>query len=157
MAILRTRRWLDFRERPRMSAATISDRPLAAEALMVAPIPAPAPIDDHGHVRVVLVVLDHLLVELIRELGWDHAVDHPASDCRDGFRGRYTQNKGQTLRGLPLFASSGFLEAGGFRGGGGRPPRWGGSTLLGGGRGGGVLPPPGRGGSAAPGPGGPGL
>src|SRR2546425_3279653 len=123
MAILRTRRWLDFRERPRMSAATISDRPLAAEALMVAPIPAPAPVNDHGHVRVVLVVLDHLLVELIGELGWDHAVDHPASDCRDGFRGRYTQNKGQTPPGSVPSCFERVARGGQSPERGGRPPR----------------------------------
>src|SRR5438067_9790857 len=38
-----------------------------------------AAVDDHGDVRVVLVVLDHLVVELVRELGRDHAVDHRLS------------------------------------------------------------------------------
>src|ERR671934_1979565 len=42
-------------------------------------IVALAAIDDHRHVRVVLVVLDHLVVELVRELGRDHAVDHRLS------------------------------------------------------------------------------
>src|SRR5438552_3588146 len=33
-------------------------------------------VDDHRHVRVVLVVLDHLVVELSLELTRDHAIDH---------------------------------------------------------------------------------
>src|SRR5207248_1381855 len=33
-------------------------------------------VDDHRHVRVGLVVLDHLLVELRLELARDHAIDH---------------------------------------------------------------------------------
>src|SRR5262245_36123447 len=42
-----------------------------------------AAIDDDGHVRVVLVVLDHLVEELVGELTRDHAVDH-RSKCRTG-------------------------------------------------------------------------
>src|SRR5262249_1734961 len=41
-----------------------------------------ATVDDHRHVRVVLVVVDHLLVELVRQLPRDHAVDHPATNSR---------------------------------------------------------------------------
>ncbi|MGZ4411880.1 MAG: hypothetical protein ACXVY8_07055 [Gaiellaceae bacterium] len=35
-----------------------------------------APIDDHLDVRVVPVVVDELLVEIVCQLGWDDAVDH---------------------------------------------------------------------------------
>src|SRR3954453_20948786 len=35
-----------------------------------------ATVDDDGHVRIVLVVGDHLLVQLVRERLWDDAVDH---------------------------------------------------------------------------------
>src|SRR5438874_1354699 len=41
-----------------------------------AAIGALAAVDDHRHVRIVLVVLDHLLVELRLELARDHAIDH---------------------------------------------------------------------------------
>src|SRR5205814_854255 len=41
-----------------------------------ASILALASVDDHGDVRVVLVVLDHLVVEVVRELGRNDAIDH---------------------------------------------------------------------------------
>src|SRR5207244_2957406 len=63
-------------------------RPLerAASVLPAPTVGSLATVDDHRHVRVVLVVLDHLVVELARELPRDHAVDHPVSDCMEGLR-----------------------------------------------------------------------
>src|SRR3954468_13719942 len=68
----------------RSCSASIADRALPAVLATLAPIVALTAIEDDRHVRVVLVVLDHLFVELVLELSRDHAVDHPASDCRDG-------------------------------------------------------------------------
>src|SRR4051794_19865988 len=62
----------------------VPDRALAAEDAALAPVFPFAPVEDDGHVRVVLVVLDHLVEELVLELARNHAIDHPASDCRDG-------------------------------------------------------------------------
>src|SRR5438045_1204781 len=56
--------------------APITDfAPLPEGGIVLAgtPIGALAAIDDHRHIRVVLVVLDHLLVELAFELAWDDA------------------------------------------------------------------------------------
>src|SRR3954453_16772000 len=63
-------------EAARMSPPAVADRPLAAEDAALAPVLALTAIDDHGHVGVVLVVLDHLVEELALELARDHAVDH---------------------------------------------------------------------------------
>ena len=57
----------------------------AGLAAPLAAVRARAAVDDDGHVRVVLVVLDHLVEELVLELARDHAIDH-ASDCKDGSR-----------------------------------------------------------------------
>src|SRR6188474_85645 len=65
-------------------AATVPDQALAAVRPPGAAVVPLAAVDDDGHVRVVLVVLDHLLVELVLELAGDYAVDHLASDCREG-------------------------------------------------------------------------
>jgi len=45
-------------------APPVPDLALAAVRLARAPVGPIAPVDDHGHVRVVLVVLDHLVVQL---------------------------------------------------------------------------------------------
>src|SRR5262249_15016393 len=58
-----------------------------AGILALAPILFP-PVDDHRDVRVVLVVLDHLVVELVGELWGDHAIDH-VSDCTRALSGRH--------------------------------------------------------------------
>src|SRR5439155_7929079 len=58
--------------------AAVAHLALAAVGLPGAPVGAFAAVDDDGHVRVVLVVLDHLVEELGLELARDHAVDHPA-------------------------------------------------------------------------------
>src|ERR671911_1543443 len=44
--------------------------------LALASVVSRAAVDDHRHVRVVLVVLDHLVEELVLELRRDHAEDH---------------------------------------------------------------------------------
>src|SRR5919197_829680 len=69
------------RERPRDARAPpVARLQLLAELgrrlarATVGPLTA---VDDHRHVRVVLVVLDHLVVELVGELTRDHAIDHP--------------------------------------------------------------------------------
>src|SRR5919108_295206 len=62
----------------------VPDLALAARGAARTPVVSVAPVDDHRHVRVVLVVLDHLVEELVLELARDHAVDHPALDCREG-------------------------------------------------------------------------
>src|SRR5687768_17531661 len=68
------------RERARDACApAIADLALAAVLAAVSTVVSLAAVEDHRHVRVVLVVLDHLLVELGLELAWDHAVDHPLS------------------------------------------------------------------------------
>src|SRR3954467_13838413 len=66
------------------SPPAVPDRALAAEDAALAPVLTFAAVEDDGHVRVVLVVLDHLLEELVLELARNHAIDHPASDNRDG-------------------------------------------------------------------------
>src|SRR4051812_12466698 len=67
-------------ERPRDArAAPVGDLAALLELARIlagAPIGAFAAVDDHRHVRVVPVVLDHLLVELALELAWDDAIDH---------------------------------------------------------------------------------
>src|SRR5437763_3825341 len=83
------------RKPPRMGAPPVADLALVLEAsrrLSAAPVGPLAAVDDHRHVRIVLVVLDHLVVELVRELARDHAVDHPARSVgakpADATRGR---------------------------------------------------------------------
>src|SRR6185503_15599450 len=67
-------------ERARMSAAAVADRPLLLvlepRLPLLAPIGPVAAVDDDRHVRVVLVVLDHLVVELVGELTRNDAIDH---------------------------------------------------------------------------------
>src|SRR5438445_531424 len=74
----------------RTLAPPVADDPVAAVLLAGAAVGALPPVDDDRHVRVVLVVLDHLVEELRLELSWDHAIDHPASDCRQEPRKRQT-------------------------------------------------------------------
>src|SRR6476659_2198121 len=64
-------------------AAAVPAHALAAEDAARASVLALTPVDDDRHVRVVLVVLDHLRVELVLEFPRNHAIDHPASDCRE--------------------------------------------------------------------------
>src|SRR6266487_1182940 len=63
-----------------MRAAPVADRPLllVLEPLLAfrAAIGPVAAIDDDGHVRIVLVVVDHLVVELVGELAGNDAIDH---------------------------------------------------------------------------------
>src|SRR6188472_950337 len=66
-AILLRRLGLGERSR-RACAPPVPDRALAPEDAALAPVLALAPVDDDGHVRIVPVVLDHLLVELVLEL-----------------------------------------------------------------------------------------
>src|SRR5215213_740138 len=76
------RRWLaldDVGERPRdPRAAAVARLPLLALGRLrsLTPVGPRTPVDDHGHVRVLLVVLDHPVVELVLELRRDHAIDH---------------------------------------------------------------------------------
>src|SRR5437868_3566710 len=75
-----------FRRRVRIGERSGDPRPPSVARLALlhelrfrlprAAIGALAAVDDDGHVRVVLVVLDHLVVELSLELARDHAVDH---------------------------------------------------------------------------------
>src|SRR6266536_1233463 len=66
-------------ERPRnASPATVPDLALPAVGLLLAPVRALAAVEHDGHVRVVLVVVDHLVEELRLELVRDDAVDHRA-------------------------------------------------------------------------------
>src|SRR5580765_2343456 len=66
-----------LRERARNAGPpAIANLALSAVRLPLAPVRARAAVEDHGHVRVVLVVLDHLLEELGFELARDNAVDH---------------------------------------------------------------------------------
>src|SRR5215218_7618749 len=58
--------------------AAVADLALPALVSARAPVVALAAVDDDGHVRIVLVVLDHLLVELVLELPRDDAIDHGA-------------------------------------------------------------------------------
>src|SRR5260221_11655586 len=71
------------REGPRStSAAAVADLALLFELNIgraVTPVGAVAPVNDHRHVRVVLVVLDHLLEEVALELLGDHAIDRALS------------------------------------------------------------------------------
>ena len=46
------------------------------DVLARAAVRAVATLDDHLDVRVVLVVLDHLVVEVVDELAGDDAIDH---------------------------------------------------------------------------------
>src|ERR671934_261747 len=65
--------------RHRSRAAAVADRPLLVELagrLARATVGALAAVDDDRHVRVVLVVVDHLVVELVGQLARDHAIDH---------------------------------------------------------------------------------
>src|SRR5215211_387804 len=71
-------------------AATVPNQALPAVGAPRAAILALTAVDDHGHVRVVPVVLDHLVVELVLELARDHAVDHPASDCMEARARRHS-------------------------------------------------------------------
>src|SRR5215475_5087800 len=63
-----------------MRATAVADRPLllVLEALFrqLATIGPLAAVDDDGDVRVVLVVVDHLVVELVGELAGNDAIDH---------------------------------------------------------------------------------
>src|SRR5436305_7397005 len=63
-----------------MRAPAVAHRPLLAglEAVLafLAAVASLAAIDDDGHVRIVLVVVDHLVVELVGELARNDAVDH---------------------------------------------------------------------------------
>ena len=65
-------------ERARVGAAAIADRSLLAvlEPLLAfrTAIPSLATVDDDSDVRVVLVVIDHLVVELVGELAWNDAI-----------------------------------------------------------------------------------
>src|SRR5919197_1027578 len=81
-------RHVGVRERAGVRAAAVADCALerAACVLPAPPVVALTPVDDHRDVRVVLVVLDHLVVELVRELARDHAVDHSVSDSMEALR-----------------------------------------------------------------------
>src|SRR5215467_15210923 len=63
-----------------MCSASLPHRPLLLvlepRLPLLAPVVSLAAIDDDGHVRVVLVVLDHLVVELVGELARNDAIDH---------------------------------------------------------------------------------
>src|SRR3954470_12496624 len=68
---------LGLRERPRDAGApAVSDHTLAAVGLALAPVGPLAAVDHHRHVRVVLVVVDHLVEQLGLELARNHAIDH---------------------------------------------------------------------------------
>src|SRR6187401_75706 len=56
--------------------APVACLPLTAGLSPVAAIWALATFQDHRHVRIVLVVVDHLVEELGLELSRDHAIDH---------------------------------------------------------------------------------
>src|SRR3954471_10711362 len=60
---------------------TVARRPplvALAGGLVTAPLRAGPALDHHRHVRVVGVVRDETVVQVVRELGRDHAVDHRA-------------------------------------------------------------------------------
>src|SRR3954453_13916039 len=63
-----------------MRAAAVADRPLLLvlepRLPLLAAVGPIAAVDDDGHVRVVLVVLDHLVVELVGELAGNDAIDY---------------------------------------------------------------------------------
>src|SRR3954454_7763918 len=63
-----------------MRAAAVADRPLLLvlepRLPLLAAVGPIAAVDDDGHVRVVLVVLDHLVLELVGELAGNDAIDH---------------------------------------------------------------------------------
>src|SRR5687767_13727017 len=65
--------------------APVAGLALAAGLAAVAAIRPFAALEDDRHIRVVLVVLDHLLEELGLELPRDHAIDH-RSKCRRVWR-----------------------------------------------------------------------
>src|SRR4249919_3040142 len=76
---------LGLEERARNpGAAPVAQLALAAGLAALPAIGPRAAIEDDGHVRVVLVVLDHLVEELGLELAGDHAVDHPDLIVRSG-------------------------------------------------------------------------
>src|SRR3954447_21286099 len=62
--------------RPSLAAVADHAALVVHGALGAAAVRALATVDDDGHVRVVLVVGDHLVVELVRERLRDDAVDH---------------------------------------------------------------------------------
>src|SRR5215204_5572021 len=66
--------------------------------LALSAIGALAAVHDHRHVRVVLVVLDHLVEELILELGRDHAIDHALIIGRGSVCARGERCRGQAFR-----------------------------------------------------------
>src|SRR4051812_31523835 len=67
--------------------APVAYLPLTAGLPSVAAIGAFATFEDHRHVRIVLVVVDHLVEELGLELSWDHAIDHPVPIVGPAARG----------------------------------------------------------------------
>src|SRR5262245_59849727 len=60
---------------PPVAGLTLLDE-LRGRVLAAAAVVALPPVDDDRDVRVVLVVVDHLVVELVGELAWNHAIDH---------------------------------------------------------------------------------
>src|SRR6476660_1972033 len=87
-----------------MGAAAVADRPLLLvlepRLPLLATIGPVAAVDYDRHVRVVLVVVDHLVVELVGELAGNDAVDHRPlivgrKSADTSPRGRY---KGHMLR-----------------------------------------------------------
>src|SRR5690349_13135794 len=79
------------RKTPRVRTTPVTDRALPAVLAPVAAVFAFAAVDDDGHVRVVPIVVDHLLEELVLELARDHAVDHPPPDSRDVVAQRHSR------------------------------------------------------------------
>src|SRR6187397_2711796 len=61
-------------------------------------VAALAPVDDHRDVRVVLVVLDHLVEQLVLELRRDHAIDHALIVGRRSGSARGERCRGQAFR-----------------------------------------------------------
>ena len=55
---------------------------LLRDVLAVAAVRAVSTLDDYRDIRVVLVVLDHLVVEVVDELAWDDAIDHAPKSVR---------------------------------------------------------------------------
>src|SRR5512133_2002298 len=60
-------------------SAAVARLSLAARLTLRTAVGARAAVDDDRHVRVVLVVLDHLFEELVLELARDDAIDHALS------------------------------------------------------------------------------